>query len=176
MSRIGNKSIAVSSKVEVKVNGKHIAVRGPNATLEYVLPDGIDASLEDGKLIVARQNDTRRAKSLHGLSRSLLANMVTGVEKGFTKELEIRGVGYRAQVQGKTLVMNLGHSHPIEYAIPEGITITVNNARIIVQGADKQEVGQVAATIRSYRQPEPYKGKGIRYVDEYVIQKEGKSV
>ncbi len=177
MSRIGKKPIPLTAKVSVDVKDSHVTVKGPKATLESDLPDLIAAKVEDSALLVSRANDTREAKALHGLTRSLLNNMVVGVETGFNKQLEIRGVGYRAEVKGKSLAMSLGYSHPIEYPIPEGIEISVNKQNIItVSGADKQQVGQVAAEIREYRKPDAYKGKGVRYVGEYVIQKEGKTV
>ncbi len=176
MSRIGKQSIKLKQNISVTIAGKQVAVKGPKATLEHELPQMIEAKVEGDELIVTRANDSRRAKALHGLSRSLLNNMVIGVERGFQKSLEIRGVGYRAELQGKTLVFALGFSHPVEFPIPEGIEIAVNRSIISVSGAGKQQVGQVAADIRALRKPEPYKGKGIRYVDEYVIQKEGKTV
>ncbi len=177
MSRIGNQPITVPAKVTVKIDGKKVSVEGPKATLEHVLPESIDATLEGQQLVVSRNAETRQARSLHGLSRTLLDNMVTGVETGFKKELEIRGVGYRAQVQGQTLNLALGLSNPIDFPIPEGITVTVaDNVRVTIEGADKQLVGQVAATIRGFRPPEVYKGKGVRYLGEYVIQKQGKTV
>ena len=145
--------------------------------MEHSIPEVIDASLDGDALVVARTNESRQARSLHGLTRSLLSNMIEGVETGFKKDLEIRGGGYRASIKGKTLTLNLGFSHPIEYAIPADIEITVNeNTKITVQGMNKQQVGQVTANIRSHRPPEPYKGKGIRYVDEFVLQKVGKSI
>jgi large subunit ribosomal protein L6 len=177
MSRIGNKPIPLNGKVKVELNGKQVTVSGPKATMEHVVPELIDIEIDDTEVRVTRVNDGRQAKSLHGLTRSLVASMVQGVDTGFKKGLEIRGVGYRAAVSGRTLTLNLGYSHPVVFEVPEGITVTVNNnTQVSVEGHDKQQVGQVAATIRGYRKPEPYKGKGIRYVGEYVIQKEGKSV
>lgn len=177
MSRIGNKPITLPDKVEVKISGKQVSVKGSKATLEHTLPELISAKVDDNTLTVSRKNDSRPAKAMHGLHRSLLDNMVVGVSEGFKKELEIRGVGYRAQARGQSLTLNVGYSNPVEYAVPEGVTVTVqDNTRLTVEGSDKQLVGQVAATIRQFRKPEPYKGKGIRYVGEYVMQKQGKTV
>jgi large subunit ribosomal protein L6 len=176
MSRVGNKPIPVG-KAKVEVSGKHVKVSGSKGTMEHSLPEVIDASLDGDVLVVARTSESRQARSLHGLTRSLLSNMVEGVETGFRKDLEIRGVGYRASAKGKTLTLNVGFSHPVEYPIPENIEITLEeNTKITVQGMNKQQVGQVAADIRAYRPPEPYKGKGIRYVGEFVLQKVGKSI
>jgi large subunit ribosomal protein L6 len=176
MSRVGNKPIPIG-KAKVEVSGKHVKVSGSKGTMEHSLPEVIDASLDGDVLVVARTSESRQARSLHGLTRSLLSNMVEGVETGFKKDLEIRGVGYRASSKGKTLTLNVGFSHPVEYPIPENIEITLEeNTKITVQGMNKQQVGQVAADIRAYRPPEPYKGKGIRYVDEFVLQKVGKSI
>ena len=177
MSRIGNKPIPVGNGVKITIDGRNIQVAGAKGSLAHVVPDMIHLEQNGSSLVVKRENDGRRAKSLHGLTRSLLANMVKGVETGFTKELEIHGVGYRAQVSGKKLVLNLGYSHPVEYEIPPNIEIKVNdNTKITIQGADRQRVGQVAAIIRDFKRPEPYKGKGIRYAGEYIAMKEGKTV
>ena len=178
MSRIGNKPIELKKGVSVDVSDRHVTVKGPNGSLEMDLPGAIEVKAEDTQLLVVRPDDSRENKSLHGLSRSLLNNMVVGVDTGFKKDLDIRGVGYRAEVKGKALVLSLGFSHPVEYPIREGIKIEVEPKKniITITGADKQAVGQVAAEIRAYRKPDVYKGKGIRYVGEYVIQKEGKSV
>ena len=147
------------------------------AKLDLTAFSGRVTQQDDHPLVVARTSESRQARSLHGLTRSLLSNMIEGVETGFKKDLEIRGVGYRASTKGKTLTLNVGFSHPIEYAIPADIEITVvENTKVTVQGMNKQQVGQVAADIRAYRPPEPYKGKGIRYVDEFVLQKVGKSI
>jgi len=176
MSRVGNKPIPVG-KAKVEISGKLVKVSGSKGTMEHSIPEAIDASLDGDVLVVARTSESRQARSLHGLTRSLLSNMVEGVETGFKKDLEIRGVGYRASSKGKTLTINIGFSHPVEYAIPADIEITVvENTKVTVQGMNKQQVGQVAADIRAYRPPEPYKGKGIRYVDEFVLQKVGKSI
>ncbi|HCN10105.1 MAG TPA: 50S ribosomal protein L6 [Lentisphaeria bacterium] len=176
MSRVGNKPIPIG-KAKVEVSGKRVKVTGGKGTMEHSMPEVIDASLDGDVLVVARTSESRQARSLHGLTRSLLSNMIEGVETGFRKDLEIRGVGYRASAKGKTLTLNVGFSHTVAYPIPENIEITVNeNTKITVQGMNKQQVGQVAADIRAYRPPEPYKGKGIRYVDEFVLQKVGKSI
>lgn len=178
MSRIGNQPIPLKKGISVDVAGNHVTVKGPNGTLEIDVPEVISVAVEGDQVLVTRPDDSREAKSLHGLARTLVSNMVVGVDTGFKKELEIRGIGYRAEVKGKSLVLNLGFSHPVEYAIEDGITIDVDPKKntITVSGANKQRVGQVAAEIRNYRKPDVYKGKGIRYVGEYVIQKEGKTV
>ncbi len=177
MSRIGNKPVPIGKGVKINIDGQKIQVNGSKGALEHVLPDLICVEKNGENLLVKRENEGRQAKSLHGLTRSLIANMVQGVDTGFTKELEIQGVGYKAQANGKKLVMNLGYSHPIEYLIPPGVEIKVNeNTKIAIQGTDKQQVGQVAATIRDFKKPEPYKGKGIRYVGEHIAIKEGKTV
>ena len=182
MSRIGNKPIPVSKTTEVTIADGKITVKGAKASLEQEFPSSIiSIEKEEDKILVKRADDSRDAKSKHGLIRSLVNNMVIGVETGFKKELEIRGVGYRAAVQGNSLNLTLGFSHPVNHPIPQGISIEVgkaqnNNPMVTVTGHDKQLVGQVAADIRKYRPPENYKGKGVRYVDEYVPLKEGKSV
>jgi large subunit ribosomal protein L6 len=178
MSRIGNQPIPLKKGISVDIAGNHVTVKGPQGTLEVDVPAPIAVVVEGDQLLVTRPDDSREAKSMHGLSRTLVSNMVEGVDTGFKKELEIRGIGYRAEVQGKTLVLSLGFSHPVEYPIEEGIKIDVDTKKntITVTGADKQRVGQVAAEIRSYRKPDVYKGKGIRYVGEFVLQKEGKTV
>lgn len=177
MSRIGNRPIDVDPSINVELNGKNIKVTGKNGTLEHIIPKEINVSIEKNQLTLVITEPGRRARSMHGLTRTLVANMVHGVSKGFEKGLEIHGVGYRAQIQGKSLIINLGYSHPVEYPIPEDIDIAVaENTKITIKGADKQQVGQVAAVIRQFRKPEPYKGKGIRYVGEYILMKEGKTV
>lgn len=176
MSRIGRKPIDVPSGVEVKIDGSHIAVKGPKGTLERDVHNDITVAMEGNVINVTRPSDKKEHRALHGLTRSLVNNMVVGVSEGFKKELEIQGVGYRCLKQGKDLVMNLGYSHQV--IVPEipGITIEVPAPnKIIVNGPDKQVVGQFAAEIREKRPPEPYKGKGIRYVGEYVQRKEGKA-
>jgi large subunit ribosomal protein L6 len=177
MSRIGKQPIAVPSGVDVTIADRHVTVKGPKGTLEHDVPETITVARDGDDLLVTRPDDERENRSLHGLTRSLVANMVTGVSAGFTRELEIVGVGYRAVAQGPTkLELQLGFSHPVTVDAPEGITFEVPApTRITVQGADKQLVGQVAADIRKIRKPEPYKGKGIRYSDERVLRKAGKS-
>ena len=178
MSRIGKKSIAIPEKVKLAVSDKgSIKVEGPKGKLEWTLPDSIKLRVEGKEAVLDRNTETRSVKALHGLSRSLVHNMVVGVSQGFQKGLEIHGVGFRAQVQGKNLNLSIGFSHPVVFAIPEGIKITVQeNTKLLVEGIDKQAVGQVAADIRSYYPPEPYKGKGIRYTGEQIARKEGKTV
>lgn len=177
MSRIGKKEITLPEKVKLKINNGEVVVEGPKGKLEWNLPKGIELKVEDSKVLLTRTNEARELRALHGLSRSLVSNMVTGVSDGFVKNLEIQGVGFRAAVQGKNLNLSLGYSHPILFAIPEGIKVTVaENTKVKVEGIDKQMVGQAAADIRSYYPPEPYKGKGVRYSDEQVVRKEGKTV
>lgn len=177
MSRIGNKPINVPNGVKVLVADGEMRVEGAKAKLSMAVPPMVSVQVEGNTCQVARQDDSRRARAMHGLARSLLANMVEGVAKGFRKNLEIVGVGYRAQVAGQKLTLNLGYSHPVVYDVPTGIAVTVvDNVKIGVEGADKQLVGEVAATIRRFRKPEPYKGKGIRYVGEHIAMKEGKSI
>lgn len=177
MSRIGKKPIKLPAGVKVTLDGRKVTVAGPKASLDQVLPPQVTLVIEPTQLVVNRDNETPSAKALHGLARSLVNNMVQGVTAGYKKELEIRGVGYRASVTGTTLVLLLGYSHQIHYEIPAGIKIAVaDNTRLTIEGSDKQMVGQAAASIRAFKTPEVYKGKGIRYVGEYVAQKEGKSV
>lgn len=177
MSRIGRLPIDIPQGVEVKIEeGNKVTVKGPKGTLEKNLPVEMEIKLEDNQIVVSRPNDLKKMKSLHGLTRSLIANMVTGVSQGYEKKLEINGVGYRAAMQGKTLNLSLGYSHPVLYEAKEGVTIEVPAPnKIIVKGANKEDVGATAAKIREYRQPEPYKGKGIKYVDEHIRRKEGKT-
>ncbi|MCI6640057.1 MAG: 50S ribosomal protein L6 [Pygmaiobacter massiliensis] len=176
MSRIGRKPIVIPAGVEVAINGNEITVKGPKGTDHSTIHPLMTVSQQGNELLVTRPNDDKLARSLHGLTRTLINNMVVGVTKGFKKELEIQGVGYRAAKQGKDLVMNLGFSHQVVMPEIEGITIEVPDPNhITVHGIDKQQVGQFAAEIREKRPPEPYKGKGIRYVGEYVIRKEGKA-
>jgi large subunit ribosomal protein L6 len=175
MSRIGKKPVAVPSGVTVSIEGQTVKVKGPKGELQSVLVDLIEVSQEDGEVKVTPRVDTIPARAAWGLSRTLIANMVTGVTAGFTKSLEITGVGYRAAVQGKSLQLNLGYSHDVTYPIPEGISIaTPRPTAIDVSGIDKQQVGQVAAEIRQWRKPEPYKGKGVRYAGEQIYRKQGK--
>lgn len=176
MSRIGNAPIKVPDGVEVKINENVVFVKGPKGSLENSFDRELKVSMEDGNILVKRPNDLKRNKSLHGLTRSLIFNMIEGVTKGFEKKLEVNGVGYRAQKQGKNLVMNLGYSHQVVMPEIDGISINVEGQNIIViSGVDKQKVGQFAAVVRGKRPPEPYKGKGIKYIDEHIIRKAGKS-
>ncbi len=175
MSRIGKKPIPIPAGVEVAIDSQQARVKGRLGELVQELPREVELVREDGVLRVRPRTDSKRARAMWGLARSLLANMVQGVSEGFTRELEIQGVGYRAQCDGKYLRLQLGYSHDIIYAVPPDVTIaTPQPNRIVVSGADKQRVGQVAAEIRAFRKPEPYKGKGIRYADEVVLRKEGK--
>lgn len=176
MSRIGKLPIQIPSGVTVSVQPTAVEVKGPKGRLAADLVRLVDVAVADGQVIVNRANDSQQARANHGLMRSLVNNMVTGVSTGFEKRLEVNGVGYRAEVRGKQLVMQLGFSHPVEYPIPEGIEIAVEkNTKVSVRGADKQKVGQVAAVIRGFRPPDHYKGKGVRYEGEYVRLKAGKS-
>ncbi len=175
MSRVGQKQIEIAQGVEVNINGREINVKGSKGALSEVLPSEISVALNDNKVEVTPVNKTQRAQAMWGLSRALIQNMVTGVSEGFSKTLIISGVGYRAQVQGKTLKMNLGFSHDVEFPIPEGIEIkTPQPTEVVISGVNKQLVGQVAANIRKWRKPEPYKGKGVAYQGEYIRRKEGK--
>ena len=178
MSRIGNKAVEIPDKVKVNVDEEGaVSVEGPKGKLHWKLPRQIRASVADNRLSLVREAESRSVKALHGLSRSLVHNMVQGVSKGFTKQLEIEGVGFKAAVQGATLNLSLGFSHPVPFSIPEDIKITVaDNTKITVQGVDKKLVGQVAADIRRFYPPEPYKGKGVRYAGEQIRRKEGKTV
>lgn len=176
MSRIGRKPIAIPAGVEVKLNGNEVTVKGPKGTLTDSFNKDMAISMEGSEVLVQRPSDNKEHRALHGLTRTLIANMVEGVSNGFTKELDVNGVGYRVAKQGKDLVMNLGFSHQV--VVPEipGITIDVPNPnKIIISGPDKQQVGQFAAEVREKRPPEPYKGKGIKYVNEHVRRKEGKA-
>jgi len=177
MSRIGMQPITIPSGVDVKIDGGRVGVKGPKGELDYTLVGGVTVTRNDDGLVVERADDSRSNRSLHGLQRSLIANMITGVSEGFTKELEIVGVGYRAQAQGPSRIeLQVGFSHSVRFEAPEGVTFEVPQpTRIVVRGADKQRVGQVAADVRKVRPPEPYKGKGIRYADERVQRKAGKS-
>lgn len=174
MSRIGKNPITIPQGVEVKIDGQKVTVKGPKGTLTNEFLSDVKIENQEGKIVVSLVNE--KASNIHGLTRTLIANMVKGVTEGYEKALEINGVGYRAQKQGNKLVLTLGFSHPVEVEAPEGITIDVPAANsIIVKGIDKQLVGQVAANIREYRLPEPYKGKGIKYVGEHIRRKEGKA-
>jgi large subunit ribosomal protein L6 len=176
MSRIGKKPITIPAGVEVKINGSEVTVKGPKGELKNTFNSEISIAMEGNEIIVTRPSDNKNHRSLHGLTRTLIANMVEGVSKGYSKELEVNGVGYRVQKQGKDLVMNLGYSHQVIMPEIAGISIEVPAPnKIIISGADKQMVGQFAAEVREKRPPEPYKGKGIKYVDEYIRRKEGKT-
>ncbi len=179
MSRIGKQAIIIPSGVNItQAADGSIVVKGPKGELSYIAPSLVNVEIKDNEVIVKRVNETKAARSFHGLVRTLIDNMVTGVTKGFSKRLEVNGVGYRAQVQGNKLVLSLGFSHPVEHIIPDGITVKMDADKknvIIVEGIDKQKVGQVAAEIRAYRKPEPYKGKGIKYENEYIRRKAGKT-
>jgi large subunit ribosomal protein L6 len=177
MSRIGKQPIVIPAKVKVEVKGQKVNVEGPKGKLNLDLPDRAMAKIEGGNVIITRRGEDASSRALHGLSRALVNNMVRGVSEGFAKKLEINGVGFKAAVAGKTITLNLGYSHPINYDIPEQIKVTVeDNTKITVEGPDKQLVGRVAAEIRSFYPPEPYKGKGVKYVDERIERKEGKTV
>ena len=176
MSRIGKKPIEIPAGVEVKLDGTTITVKGPKGTLTRELHPNMTVEVEGNTITVSRPNDNKENRSLHGLTRTLIANMVEGVANGYKKELEINGIGYRAEKKGKDLVMKIGYSHDVIMTEPEGVTVEVPSPnKIIVSGADKETVGQFAAEIREKRLPEPYKGKGIKYVDEYIRRKEGKA-
>ena len=176
MSRIGRMPIAVPAGVTVEIaENNHVTVKGPKGTLERTLPSEMEIKLEGTDVVVNRPNDLKKMKSLHGLTRTLVFNMVVGVTNGYEKVLEVNGVGYRAAKQGKKLVLNLGFSHPVEMEDPEGIESTVDGNKIVIKGIDKEKVGQFAANIRAKRPPEPYKGKGIKYADEVIRRKVGKT-
>jgi large subunit ribosomal protein L6 len=178
MSRIGNKEVEIPDKVKVNIDSEgSVSVEGPKGKLNWKLPHNIKASVKDNHVSVVREAETRSVKALHGLSRSLVHNMVQGVSEGYSKQLEIEGVGFKAAVQGSTLNLSLGFSHPVPFSIPKDIKIIVaDNTKITIQGVDKRLVGQVAADIRRFYPPEPYKGKGVRYVGEQIRRKEGKTV
>ncbi len=177
MSRIGRKPIDLPTQVKAAVSGRTVKVEGPKGKLSLDLPAAVEAAVEGKTLAVRAASEAREARALHGLIRSLIQNMVVGVTQGFRKQLEIEGVGFKAAVQGKNLNLSLGFSHPILFPIPEGIKISVEeNTRITVDGCDKQQVGEVAASIRRFYPPEPYKGKGVRYAGEKIRRKEGKTV
>jgi len=177
MSRIGKQPITIPPKVKVEIKGQHVSVEGPKGKLNWELPRRTSLKLDKDKVLINRQGDDAQAKALHGLSRALVNNMVKGVSEGFVKKLEIQGVGFKAAVQGKSVNLSLGYSHPIVYPIPDQIKVTVEeNTKLTIEGPDRQTVGQAAAEIRSFYPPEPYKGKGVRYSDERVIRKEGKTV
>jgi len=176
MSRVGKQPVKILSGVKVDLKGTTLKVEGPKGKLAHEIPQGVVVKVVDGALVVDRDESASNAAALHGLTRTLIHNMVHGVHTGFTKELEIVGVGYRAATKGQSLTMTLGYSHPVEYELPQGIAARVeNNTKVIVSGADKILVGMVAAKIRSFKEPEPYQGKGVRYSDEHIIRKQGKA-
>ncbi|MFH1287935.1 MAG: 50S ribosomal protein L6 [bacterium] len=177
MSRVGKMPIDINSEVKVQLENDVLTVQGPKGRLTQQLLKGINFKLEDKKIVLTRNSDEKKDKAFHGLMRSLVANMVKGVTEGFKKELDIIGVGFRAQVKDKKLIMQLGFSHPVEYSAPDGIVLSVDEkgTRITVSGFDKQLVGEAASTVRRFKKPEPYKGKGIRYVNEYIRKKAGKA-
>ena len=175
MSRIGKKPVAIPAGVTANIEGQTVKVKGPKGALQLVLHGDVTAKMDKGAITVDPRNETKRARAMWGTYRALVANLMTGVTKGFEERLEITGVGYRAAVQGKNLQLQLGYSHDVVYPIPEGITITTPRPiEIVIAGIDRQKVGQVAAEIRDYRPPEPYKGKGIRHAGEFILRKEGK--
>jgi large subunit ribosomal protein L6 len=175
MSRIGKKAVEIPTGVSAAIDGGELSVKGPKGTLAMPLSDFISYEVTEGSILVKPANDSREARAFWGMQRTLVQNLITGVTEGFTKVLEITGVGYRANSQGKTLKLQLGYSHDVDFAVPEGIEIkTPDNTTIEISGIDKQQVGQVAAEIRRWRKPEPYKGKGIKYRGEYIFRKEGK--
>ena len=175
MSRTGKKPVTIPSGVTASVEGGVVSMKGPKGTLSIPMADEVTYTLEDGKLTVAPANGTKRARSFWGMQRTLIANLVTGVTEGYSKVLEITGVGYRADAKGKVLNLKLGYSHDVDFPVPEGIEIkTPDNTTVEISGIDKQKVGQVAAEIRRWRKPEPYKGKGIKYRGEFIFRKEGK--
>ncbi len=176
MSRIGKKPIQIAGDIQVKTEDKHIELTGPKGTLMLDIKGGISVDVKDEEIIVTRANDSRENRALHGLYRSLLQNMVTGIKDGYSKTLNLVGVGYKAEIKGTNLFLYVGYSHPIIFAAPDGITIEAkDNTTILISGVDKQLVGLVAAKIRSFRPPEPYKGKGIKYSDEVIRRKAGKT-
>jgi large subunit ribosomal protein L6 len=178
MSRIGKLPINVPTNVEITLSASHVVVKGPKGQLSQELNPLVELKLDNNELVVTRVDDTKPARSMHGLYRTLVSNMIEGVTNGFTKQLEIQGVGYRAALQGKKLVLSLGFSHPVDYTAPADVDVQIDVEKkniLVITGIDKQKVGQVAAEIRAFKKPEPYKGKGIRYVGERVIRKAGKT-
>jgi large subunit ribosomal protein L6 len=175
MSRIGKKPVPVPSNVTATISGQTVKMKGPKGELAFTVPDALKVQRTDEGIDISLLEDTKLARSKWGMSRTQVANLVTGVTQGFKKEMEINGVGYRAAVQGKVLKLQLGYSHDVDFPIPEGVTVTTPKpTEIVVEGIDQQVVGQVAANIREWRKPEPYKGKGIKYKDEFIFRKEGK--
>ncbi|MBQ2092858.1 MAG: 50S ribosomal protein L6 [Clostridia bacterium] len=175
MSRIGRMPIAIPAGVEVKLDGNTVSVKGPKGELARTVHQNMKVEVNGAEITVTRPNDDKENRSLHGLTRTLIANMIKGVTDGFSKELEVNGVGYRASVEGNKLVLNVGYSHPVEMPLPDGIKAEVNDKKITISGIDNQKVGQFAAEVREQRPPEPYKGKGIKYMDEHIRRKEGKA-
>ncbi len=177
MSRVGKRPIDIPDGIKVETDGKKVKIECKGKVLEHVIPEDFKAEIKDNKIVITRPSDSRAHKALHGTTRSLIQNMITGLKEGFQKKLQIQGVGYKAQMKGKMLVLDIGFSHSINYAPPEDITLETPSAtEIVVKGIDKQKVGEIAAEIRDHYLPEPYKGKGIRYEGEYVRQKQGKSI
>tara|TARA_Y100001960_G_scaffold4997_1_gene5288 strand:- start:1127 stop:1657 length:531 start_codon:yes stop_codon:yes gene_type:complete len=174
MSRVGKNPVALPSGVEANLAGRELTVKGKNGALQFVVPAEIKTSIEDNQIAFTTESNAKQAKAFWGLTRSMVANMVKGVSEGFTKVLEINGVGYRAAVKGNKLDLSLAFSHPVEMEIPSSLTVSVKGNEITITGADKQEVGQFAADVRAWRKPEPYKGKGIKYKEEHIMRKEGK--
>ncbi len=176
MSRVGKQLIKLPAGIKTEINGNVVKIEGPKGKLSHILPMGVSVKVDNNLLSILRDDSVLSARALHGLSRTLVHNMCVGVTQGFSKELEIVGVGYRAQTKGNTLSLSLGYSHPVEYKLPEGIQAKVeNNTKITVSGADKMLVGLVAAKIRAFKEPEPYQGKGVRYLNEVIIRKQGKA-
>ena len=175
MSRIGKMPVEVPDKVDVKVDGLNVTVKGPKGSLEYTFANLVNIEMKDKSVVVTPQSDSMKSRAMWGTTRTLISNMVHGVSQGFTKSLEFNGVGYKASVSGTTLTLNLGYSHPIEYKLPEGIEAKVTKNVIDISGSDKELVGFAAAKIRSMRKPEPYKGKGVKYIDEVITRKAGKT-
>lgn len=175
MSRIGKKPIAVPEKVQVSINGNSVSVKGANGNLNYTFSNDVKIALDGKNIVVKPATETSKCKAQWGMARTVIGNMITGVTTGFTKTLEFNGVGYRAAVSGKTLTLNLGYSHQIDHKLPEGISAKVDKNTILISGSNKELVGFVSAQVRSYRKPEPYKGKGIKYIDEKIIKKAGKT-
>jgi large subunit ribosomal protein L6 len=175
MSRIGKRSVPLPSGVEAKLSGQTIEVKGPKGIRSFTATDDVTIAVENGAVTVTPRSKSKRARQQWGMSRTMVANLVTGVTDGFKRELDIQGFGYRAQLQGRVLKLNLGLSHDVDFEVPEGVTVTVPKpTQILLEGIDEQQVGQVAANIREWRRPEPYKGKGIRHAGEYIFRKEGK--
>ncbi|RYB02841.1 50S ribosomal protein L6 [Lichenibacterium ramalinae] len=175
MSRVGKKPVALPTGVTATVQGQSVSVKGAKGTLSFVVPEDCDVALNDNEVSVKPRSETKRAQAMWGMSRAMISNLVTGVSAGFERKLEITGVGYKAAVQGKRLVLSLGYSHDVDFPIPEGITIVATRpTELIITGIDKREVGQVASEIRAFRPPEPYKGKGVKYAGEFIFRKEGK--